>query len=118
MTVSQVIVQTQAVRPDLYTNEQITEWLADVDGQLAAELLHTEPVRYSYPSDSERELLVPFPYDRLYHLYVIAMIDFYNRETDLYANDMEAYNNAMEDYRKYYRRTNRPSADGHWFKTM
>lgn len=117
-TISQVIEQTQAVRPDIYTSEQVTQWLSELDGQIALELLHKEPVGYTYPSDSDRELLVPFPYDRLYQLYVIAMIDLYNRETDLYANDMAAYNAAMEEYRKYYRKTNRPNADGNWFKTM
>ena len=82
------------------------------------ELLKTEPASYSWPEDAGTELLVPHPYDRLYHLYVIAMIDLYNRETDLYTNDMAVFNSAMQEYRSYYRRTNRPAADGNWFKTM
>lgn len=117
-TISEVIAQTQAVRPDLYTDEQITGWLSELDGQLSVELLKTDPVSYSWPEDANTSLLVPHPYDRLYHLYVIAMIDLYNRETELYANDMAVFNSAMQEYRSYYRRTNRPAADGNWFKTM
>ena len=71
-TISEVIAQTQAVRPDLYTDEQITGWLSELDGQLSVELLKTDPVAYSWPEDAGTELLVPHPYDRLYHLYVIA----------------------------------------------
>lgn len=117
-TVSEVLAQTRAVRPDLYTDEQMTGWLSEVDGQLRAELLGEEPEPYEFPADANRELLVPFPYDRLYHLYLIAMTDLYNRDTDLYANDMSAYNAAMQEYRSYYRRTNRPDPAGNHFKTM
>lgn len=117
-TISEVINQTQAVRPDLYTDEQMTAWLSELDGQIAAELLGKEPVAYSWPEDAGAQLLVPHPYDRLYHLYIISMIDLYNRETDLYANDMAVFNAAMQEYRSYYRRTNRPAAEGNWFKTM
>lgn len=117
-TISEVIAQTQAVRPDLYTDEQITGWLSELDGQLSVELLKTEPVAYKWPEDAGKELLVPHPYDRMYHLYVIAMIDLYNREADLYANDMAVFNSALQEYRSYYRRTNRPDPDGNWFETM
>lgn len=117
-TISEVIAQTRAVRPDLYTDEQMTGWLAEVDGQLSAELFRTEPVQYEFPADANRELLVPFPYDRLYSLYLIAMTDLYNRDTDLYANDMAAYNAAMQEYRSYYRRENLPDPEGNHFKTM
>ena len=117
-TISEVIAQTQAVRPDLYTDEQITGWLSELDGQLSVELLKTEPVAYKWPEDAGKELLVLHPYDRMYHLYVIAMIDLYNREADLYANDMAVFNSALQEYRSYYRRTNRPAPDGNWFKTM
>ena len=118
-TIAEVIAQTQAVRPDIYSDTQMTEWLSALDGQLSLELLHAEtPVQYSWPEDANTQLLVPHPYDRLYHLYMIAMIDLYNRETDLYSNDMGLFNAALQEYRAYYRRTNRPDADGNWFKTM
>ena len=117
-TISEVIAQTQTVRPDLYTDEQITGWLSELDGQLSVELLGKEPTAYSWPEDANTELLVPHPYDRLYHLYVIALIALYNREKDLYTNDLSVFHGAMQDSRRYYRRTNRPEADGNWFKTM
>ena len=58
-TISEVIAQTQAVRPDLYTDEQITGWLSELDGQLSVELLKTDPVSYSWPEDANTSLPPP-----------------------------------------------------------
>ena len=51
------------------------------------------------------ETYVGFPHDRLYFLYVIAMMDFANQEYDKYANDIAVYNSAFEDFAKWWQRT-------------
>lgn len=51
------------------------------------------------------ETYVTFPYDRLYYLYVIAMMDFANHEYDKYANDIAVYNSAFDDFAKWWQRT-------------
>ena len=51
------------------------------------------------------ETYVAFPHDRLYYLYVIAMMDFANQEYDKYANDITMYNSSLEEFAKWYQRT-------------
>lgn len=50
------------------------------------------------------ETYVTHPHDRLYYLYVIAMMDFANHEYDKYANDMEVYNAAYDEFAKWWQR--------------
>jgi hypothetical protein len=50
------------------------------------------------------ETYVTHPHDKLYYLYVIAMMDFANHEYDKYANDMEVYNAAYDDFAKWWQR--------------
>lgn len=111
-TVNTVLAEVHQVRPDVYGDELLTSWLSELDGKLSTELLKMEaPVQYSYPDDGETELLVPHPYDNLYVLYLIAMMDLYNREIDLYQNDMQVFNRAWSEYASQYRRTHLPKQE-------
>ena len=53
-----------------------------------------------YPEDGDKPLLVGPPYDNLYDLYLMAQIDFYNREAENYNNSALAFNQAMDEYKK------------------
>ena len=50
------------------------------------------------------ETYVGFPHDKLYYLYVIAMMDFANHEYEKYANDKEVYNAAYDEFAKWWQR--------------
>lgn len=55
------------------------------------------------------ELSVSAPYDNLYGLYLMSMIDFANGEYNKYNNTVLAFNGAMDEYRCWYRRNNQPA---------
>ncbi len=50
------------------------------------------------------ETYVGFPHDKLYYLYIIAMMDLANHEYNKYANDMEVYNAAYDEFAKWWQR--------------
>ena len=62
----------------------------------------------------EPPLLLPPPKDRVYVLYLAAMIDFYNGEMGLYANDYALYNQEMAAVRAWWRRHHRPRPKKNW----
>ena len=50
----------------------------------------------------DAELLVSdAPYRRMYFLYLSAMIDFVNKQFNLYSNELTEYNSTVSDYRHY-----------------
>ena len=55
------------------------------------------------------ETYVKHPHDKLYYLYVIAMMDFANHEYEKYANDTMVFNEALDDFAKYWQRKYRYS---------
>lgn len=110
MTISKAIEMLDELRPNAYDEILKTEWLSQLDGQFALETLKApEFSGYSYPEDSDRELLIPAPYDGVYLYYLQAMLDYQNREYGNYANTMSMFNAAMDQYEKYLRRTNLPA---------
>lgn len=65
-----------------------------------------------WPEDGDKDLLVPAPYDRLYDLYIMAQVDFLNRESDNYNNSALAYNTALDEWQKQYHRRHMPLGAG------
>lgn len=66
----------------------------------------------TYPhEDSENWMEIPYdtylvhPHDRLYVLYVIAMMDYANMEYDNYANDRVLYESAVDEFARWWQRT-------------
>ena len=52
--------------------------------------------------------MVPAPYDRLYEHYVLAMMDYYNSETDGQNVSTALFEEAYAEYARQYRREHRP----------
>lgn len=118
MKLSEAIIRAQKLKPDIYGDEIMSQWISELDGRLSVETMgQTEPVSYRWPADTNADLLVPTPYDNVYELYIVSMTDFHNREMEKYANDSILFDQAMGDFKAYYRRTHAP-ADAYTFSTV
>ena len=71
-------------------------------------------VAEAFPEDGDLPLLVGAPHDRLYDLYLMAQLDFYNREYDNYNNSVTAFNAALDEWRQIYHRTHLPLPGGYY----
>ena len=71
-----------------------------------------ETPTFSFPSD--RELLMTEPHEDIYVRYLMAMIDHYNGEYEMYTNDIVVFKDAYDEAVGWWRRHHRPKSSGHW----
>lgn len=108
MTPNKVIESVDNRRPNSYSEEVKLGWISNLDGMVKKLVIQEEYVKpYSYPEDMDKELLIPFPFDDLYSLYLESMIDFYNREYGNYNNSAMMFEAQFTEYKKAYIREHR-----------
>lgn len=113
MTIDEIIANVDEIKPNVYTDEDKTKWISDLDGKLCREVMHRDSVAgYEYPRDADTQALVGAPYDDIYTFYLMAMIDFCNKDYGMYMNTMEMFNNAFDIFAKQYIRNNMPPNSG------
>ena len=108
ITLSQALERSEQLRPGRCDPEALTAWIEELDGKTAVELLKIEPPAYRYPESCDAELLIPKPYHNVYELYLTAMQDLRDRDTERYENDAALYRQALQEWKSYYRRTHVP----------
>ena len=101
MTVKESIKRADALRPNAIDEEMKAEWLVRFDGEIA-ELMGIDAPKLQWPED--QELLMPYPKDEIYPLYLMARIDLANEETALYQNDMIVANQAITEAKAWWYR--------------
>lgn len=62
----------------------------------------------TFPEDGDMELLVKAPYDNLYDLYIMAQVDFHNRENDNYNDSVTLYEQARKEWQRRYHQEHFP----------
>ena len=121
-TINEVIERVERIRPVAHIDDQDkARWLMELDGRIWREVLGKsehdtppeEPPR-QWPEDGDKPLLVPQPYDRLYDLYLIAMLEFSIREYGSYNNTMTAFNDALDKFACHHRNTHMPLSHGYF----
>lgn len=121
-SINEVIERVSRLRPDAYDDDTKGGWLVELDGTLFNEVILTHEgerptIPRRYPEDGGLPLLVGAPYDRLYDLYIMAQVDFYNKDLEDYNNSVTLFNTALDSYKKWYHRTHSPLARVDRFKT-
>lgn len=103
MTPSKAIESVDRIRPNSYDTETKLGWISELDGMVNRLVIqNNEAQPYRYPEDMDIELLIPYPYENLYQLYVEAKIDFYNREYGNYNNSVTVFESLFREYKKAY----------------
>lgn len=114
MTIAQAIAETDALKPNQYTDTEKTRWLDRLDRRIYDEIVLThegsddvEFSGYDYTT-GEQELIAADPYSEVYIFWLECQIDYANGETARYANSSTMFNTAYEDYRNWYNRQHLP----------
>ena len=77
-------------------------WLAELEGRIQVELEGVSPDDISADEGGDMpNLSAPFPYDRLYWLYLLAMYDFADGDNARYENAAAMFNSAYQNYAKW-----------------
>ena len=108
MTPNKVIENVDSIRPNAYSEEIKLGWISNLDGMVKKLVMQEKDIRpYKYPEDMDKELLITYPFDNLYALYIESMIDYYNREYGNYNNSAAMFESRFTDYKKAYIREHR-----------
>ena len=108
MTVREVLDQVNEVKPNVYSDARLMDYLNEVEAMVWNEVLNNDPNDFmpmSVPEGYELELIAPTPYSKIYGAYIQAMVDFQNEESVSYQNNMEMFNSTFLEYKKYMQRT-------------
>lgn len=113
MTINEAIMAADDMRPNVYDEETKIKWLSELDGKIAQEVMQQKSVPvYEYPKDGDTQLLVNAPHEDIYPLYIVAMIDFHNGDTELAINSMGLFDNRYTVFAKWYIRNHMPKDSG------
>lgn len=107
MKVLDAILMADRLRDNAIDREQKLIWLNELEMKIQSRILRTAPddmLVYELEADESTEMLVPRPFDKVYYLWLCAMIDYGNAEFDKYQNDMAMANAAYDDYAKWFMR--------------
>jgi len=118
MTPNKVIEYVDRVKINMYTDEDKYTWMNTLEGLIVREVLGGEGSGLVFPDDADTELIVPAPYDDMYALYVMAMIDFHNREYDNYNNTVMVFKERLDQFKAWYVRNNRQATADNFRNVM
>ena len=107
MTIETCMNLVDAMRPNGTPVAVKRRFLGEIEGRVRVELLGEEPdgtwdIGEDTPTD--RELAAPHPYDQLYPLYVMAMLDYVGGDVARYENGAALFNAAYQSYGKWLKR--------------
>ncbi len=107
MKIQEAIQWVDEIKPNAFSAEVNTRWLAELEGRLAADVFLMAPAelgqfRYTWPADKDAELLVDPPYDGVYTDWLQAKVDETNGEYNRYQNTMQLYNEAYGSFLRWF----------------
>ena len=103
MTYVECTSMVDTLAPNCVPLDVKRRWLGELEGRVMIELEGVSPSALSTPEeDSEMPYLsAPYPFDRMYWLYIMAMLDYVNGDSARYANSAALFNTAYQAYAKW-----------------
>ena len=115
MTIIEAINRTDALKQNLFSQEQKVNWLSKVESMIKRLVIDTHEggenaafTGYDKNTPTETVLIVPEPYDELYLRFLEAQIDYHNREISSYNMSVELFDAAYQSFADFYNRTHLP----------
>lgn len=115
MTIRQAIARFDTLYPNEITYEQKLAWLSELDGMVYEEILSfykeappTAFTGYILATPGDTQLLVPFPYEKIYIEYLSAMSELVRGNAERYNNAAALYANTFDAFAADYNRTHTP----------
>lgn len=100
MTYLECIQYVDSIVPNAYNSEHKCRWLRECEGKVYTQLFLQQPVGFSVTRMSEiigYDLAIPAPYNKIYPLYLEAMIHYADAEPDRYNMSMQLFNEAWHE---------------------
>lgn len=123
MTLKKAIARFDTLYPNDIPYEQKVEWLSELDGIVYNEILAvhegappTAFTGYILETPGDTQLLVGFPYDKLYPEHLAAVLQLVRGNTEQYNNAVALAASTFDAFAAAYNRTHTPlqNADIHF----
>lgn len=118
MTIIEAINQVDSLKPNTYSPSDKVRWLSRLDGKVKTEVIDTHEVAedaafsgYDDRTSTDTELLIPYPYDEAYPLWLEAQIDYANNEYGRYNNSIAMFNTTYSAFERWYNRNHMPTGN-------
>ena len=116
MTLKQAIAICDELRPgNRFSNELKTRWINELVGRIHTQVWLESMTTWQYfvyeyeeGADTGPILDIPIPYDRMFWVYLCAMVDFANGDYEKYENTYAMFNDVLRDYTILYINTHQP----------
>ena len=110
-TLKEIIALADELNPNAFSNDIKASWVSEAEHTVLSEIHCLAPgeIQDLFPYEAhknDRLTLAPGD-DKIYVLYLQAMIDFSNKEYAAYNNDMTFFNESLDTYAKWYVRTHK-----------
>lgn len=109
MTPESCMTLADSITPNCVPPVLKRRWLAELEGHILVCIQNHDPEALDIRGEEEEALYLsaPFPFDRMYYLYLLAMIDFYNGDVSRYEESASLFNDALDEYAKWCKRERR-----------
>lgn len=115
MTIIEAITKIDSLKPNAYTPTDKIRWLSRLDGRAKEEIIDTHEGAtdtafegYNDETPLDTELLIPYPHDEVYTLWLEAQIDYANNEYGRYNNSISMFNSTYSAFERWYNRNHMP----------
>lgn len=109
MTADHCLELVDTLVPNAVPTALKRRWLAELEGHILVGIQKYDPEALTLSGEEGETitLSLPFPFDRVYWMYVAAMVDFFNGDISRYEETATLADNALEDYAKWCKRERR-----------
>lgn len=107
MTIFEALERVDGLKFNTYSREEKIRWLAEVEGNIACQILHQDQFVFDADTPEETMLLAPAPFDNIYLRWLEAQIDYHNGEYEKFNASILLYNSAWEALANYIQRNAR-----------
>ena len=113
-TLKEIIALADELNPNAFSNDIKASWVSEAEHTVLSEIHCLAPGEiqdlFPYEAHKDDRLTLAPGDDKIYVLYLQAMIDFSNKEYAAYNNDMALFNESLDTYAKWYVRTHKAGA--------
>ena len=107
MTIGTCMNLVDTMRPNGVEAAVKLRFLGEIEGKVRVELFGEEPdveTDFGVETPTDTVLSAPHPFDQLYPLYVMAMMDYLGGDVARYENGAALFNAAYQSYGKWLKR--------------
>lgn len=115
MTVQEIIIKCDELKPNSYDDTIKRDWLSDCDARIYENVMKNREYAPSFNQyeDTNEELLADENYSMMYVFYLFAQMDLMDGEIARYNNDSAMFNQMYQEFANWYNRNH--MHNGHQF---